>query len=186
MFGTFVEKVIAPDIKISMEELKKYYDDHLGEYTVRERIALGSLVFDKREDAERAIDTLRKGADFRWVQSNADGQVDTNTLERLPHLHGILEISERLDARLRKALYGAVPGDLRLYESPEGKYYALLIQEVAPSQVESFDAVRENILEKVIVQKQNQAVTDWAQKLREVSEVKIYATEAELANSVTR
>ncbi len=37
-----------------------------------------SLVFRKRSDAVAAIDKLKKGTDFNWLGSNAEGQVDPN------------------------------------------------------------------------------------------------------------
>jgi len=36
LFGMFVQKVIAPDVKVGDEELKSYYEAHIGEYTFPE------------------------------------------------------------------------------------------------------------------------------------------------------
>jgi len=40
---------------------------------------INSLVFAKRQDAEIAIEKLRKGTELQWLSINAEGQVDRNT-----------------------------------------------------------------------------------------------------------
>jgi len=173
IFGAFVQKVVAPDVKLKEDELKANYDKHIKEYTYPEMMKMVSLVFGKREDAERAVVNLRKGADFQWVKENAEGQVDQNRKGDLV-LDGKLLTTKDLPEEVSKAVAGAKTGDFRLYESPENHYYVLYVQEVIPSKPQPYPEAREKIAKKIYNEKLTKAVEEYAEKLRAVSEVKIY------------
>jgi hypothetical protein len=176
IFGAFVQKAVAPDLKLKEQELKADYDEHIKEYTYPEMIRMVSLVFGKREDAERAIVNLRKGADFQWIKENAEGQIDQNT-KGLTVFDGRLLTTKDLPEGMSKAVAGAKTGDFRLYEGPENRYYVLCVQEVIPSKPQPYAEVREKIAKKIYNEKLTKAVEEYAGKLRAVSDVKIYLKE---------
>jgi len=176
LFGAFVAKAVAPDIKLKEEELKAYYDQHIKEYTYPEMIKIKSLVFSKREDAEKAIVNLRKGTDFQWLKANAEGQVDKNTKGVLD-FEGNLLTTKALPENVQKAVSGAKSGDLRLLGNPENYFYVLSIQEVIPPRPQPYPEVREQIAKKIYNEKITKAVEEYADKLRAVSDVKIYLKE---------
>jgi len=53
LFGTFVQKVIAPDLKVDEEELKSYYQAHIAEYTFPEMVRIDGLAFSDRRMRKR-------------------------------------------------------------------------------------------------------------------------------------
>jgi parvulin-like peptidyl-prolyl isomerase len=175
-FGAFVNKVIVPDIKPKEEEIKTHYNKHIKEYTMPEMMKIKSLVFAKREDGESSIEKLRKGTEFQWIADNAEGQVDKNT-------KGLLSFEEKpiitndLPEGVQKAIHGARAGDFRLFESPQGYFYVFAIQDVIPSRTQPYEEAREMVAKKVFDDKVRKAVEDYADKLRAVSEVKIYLKE---------
>lgn len=176
LFGAFVNKVILPDIKLKEEEIKDYYNKHIKEYTLPEMMKIYGLVFAKREDAEGAIERLRKGTEFQWLAANTEGQVDQNS-------EGLLTFDEKpivtkdLPEGVQKAIHGARVGDFRLYASPEGYFYVLTIQDVMPSKPQPYEEVREIVSKNVFDEKVRKAVEDYAEKLRAVSDVKVYLTD---------
>jgi parvulin-like peptidyl-prolyl isomerase len=176
IFGAFVQKAVAPDVKLKEEELKTYYDEHIKEYTYPEMIKMISLVFGKRDDAERAIDNLRKGTDFHWIKANTEGQVDQNTRGVLDFDGSLLTIKD-LPEKVQKVVSGAKTGEFRLYESPETHYYVLYIQEVIPSKSQPYAEAREEIVKKIYHEKLTKAMEEYAAKLWAVSDVKIYLKE---------
>ena len=173
IFGAFIQKAVAPDVKLKEDELKANYDEHIKEYTYPEMMKMVSLVFGKREDAERALVNLRKGADFRWVKENAEGQVDQNKKGILV-FDGRLLTAKDLPGGVSKVVAGAKTGDFRLYESPENHYYVLYVQEVIPSKPQPYPEAREKIAKKIYNEKLTKAVEEYAEKLRALSDVKIY------------
>ncbi|MEW6602118.1 MAG: peptidyl-prolyl cis-trans isomerase [Nitrospirota bacterium] len=176
LFDTFIRRVIVPDIRPSEEEIKKYYDDNVARYSSPEMMRISSIVFEKADDATDALERLKKGTDFKWLLSSAEGQVDKNAEGLLAFDGGVLTTQD-MPEDVRKVVSGARTGDIRLYTSPENHYYVLYIQEVFPSQPLPFEDFREQISKEIFTDKLNKSIEDWAAKLREFYEVKIYLTE---------
>jgi hypothetical protein len=173
LFGAFVQKALVPDVKIMEEDLKAFYKAHIQELTLPEMMRIKSLVFVKREDAEAVILKLRKGTDLQWLMSNADGQVDRVT-KNLLDFDGKLLTTKDLPNEISKVVSGARTGDVKLYKSPEGYYYVLVIQEAFPSKPQPYEAARERIAKSVFNEKLKEALEDYTGKLRKVSEIRIY------------
>jgi len=175
LFDSFLRKVIIPDIKLTDEEVNKHYEENIAKYSSPEMMRFDSIVFGKKSDAEAAVDRLKKGTDFKWLSSNTEGQVDKNA-GGLIMLKGTL-VTAGLSADVQKAISGAGSGDVRLYTSPEKYYYVLYIQDVFPSKPSPFEEVKNGISEEIFKDRLTKSIDDWAKKLREVYDVKVYATE---------
>jgi len=173
IFGMFIKKAVTPDIKLTRAELKTYYKEHVQEYTDPEMMRIKSLVFGKRGDAVEAIDKLKKGTDFSWLGSNAEGQVDPFT-RGLLKLEGKPIMVKSLPEKLKKALSGSRAGDFKLYESPESHFYVLYIFEIIPARQQPFEAVSQEIAKTVYREKTRQMVELWAAQLRDYYPVEIY------------
>ncbi len=87
---------------------------------------------------------------------------------------GKLLSTKDLPEGLRKMISGAKAGDTRLYASPEGYCYVLFIQEVLTSRPQSYEEVREIVSRKIFDDKIRNAIEDYADKLRAVSDVRVY------------
>jgi hypothetical protein len=174
VFGTFMNKVIIPEIRIEQQELKAHYQENIGKYSYPEMMRIKELVFAKKSDALSAVEKLTKGTDFGWVSSNAEGQVDKNTRGLLRFRGELLTVSSMPEG-VQKSLSGANPGDFRLYESPEGYFYVLYIYHLLPSAPRPFDKVQKDIAKEVFEDKVREALEAYADRLREYYPVKIYA-----------
>ena len=174
IFGAFIQKVVTPGIKLDVKDLKTYYKENSGEYTFPEMMRIKSLVFGERSDAVNAIDKIRKGTDFSWLSSHAEGQVDKNS-EGLLKFDGNLLALTNLPEEVQKTVTGAKTGDLRLYVSPEDYFYVLYIYNVIPAKPQPFENVKKEIAQKVFDDKVKKAIEAYADKLKEYYPVKIYA-----------
>lgn len=173
VFGTYLQKAVAPEIKLQEKEVESYYNKHIKDYTYPEMMKIEGLVFRTRRDAEAAIEKLKKGVEFKWLKANAEGQVDTNS-EKVMSFEGQLMTVKDFPEGLEKAVARARTGDSRIYESPKGHFYVLVIQETVPSKPRPYQEVRGEIAKKVYNEKLKKAVEDLADKLRAMSDVKIY------------
>ena len=173
IFGMFIKKAVAPDVKLTREELKTHYKEHVQEYTDPEMMRIKSLVFGKRSDAVEALDKLKQGTDFNWLGSTAKGQLD-------PHTRGLLQLEGKpimvksLPENIKKALSGGRTGDFRLYASPANHFYVLYIFDIIPARQKPFEAVRQEIAQTVYNEKTRQLVELWAAQLRDYYPVEIY------------
>jgi hypothetical protein len=178
LFGAFIEKVVVPGVKMPEEDLKAYYREHAGDYKSAVAMKMGQLVFAQKPDALSALDKLRKGADFNWVKTNAEGQVRDLSRESMLFDEKFVAL-DQLPVDVQEALAGAQRGEFRLHESEDGTMHVLHIQDVLPSQQQEFDTVRGPIREAVFTIKLNEAVKEWTQKLRAAAEIKIYLLRSE-------
>jgi parvulin-like peptidyl-prolyl isomerase len=174
IFGAFIQKAVVPDIKLKEEDLKSYYNDHIKDYTFPEMMKINSLVFAKRESAEKALENLRKGTDFQWLMENTEGQIDKSKSKDVLSFEGKFLTTKDLPGGVRKSVSGTRPGDFRLYESPEGYFYVLAIQDVIPAKPQPYEEAKNKIAKIVFDDKLKKAVEEWAEKLRAVSDVKVY------------
>ncbi len=173
LFSLFVQRVLIPEVKTTEEDLKAYHKDHAGDYTTPEMMKVSALVFGTQEQAETALDRLKKGADFNWMKSNVEGQVDSSKPDILPFT-GTAVVTNTLPEGVRKALSGARSEEYRFYQSPEGYYYVLYVRDVTPATLQPYEEVKAMISKKVFNEKLNALVGEWADKLRVEADVKIY------------
>jgi len=173
VFGTFVDKVVKPEIVLKDEELQSYYDEHGKEFTSEEKFKLDAITFNSTAEAEAAVDKLRKGMDFKWYKENAEGRITED--KAIHHLfEGDPILKADLPESFQKALTGAASGEFRVVAGP-AESYAVFVQEVSPAQTLPFAAVAGDIRRKLFFDKLNGGIESWAEKLRNASDVTIYA-----------
>ena len=172
LFGVFIEKILRPEVKIKEADLKEYFSAHINEYTYPEMVKIQAIVFKKKETAQKSLDKLRKGMDFKWLTANAEDRVD-------PDSAGVHNFGEEALAitsvpeDAQKALAGVKTGDYRLYEGPGG-YYVLYVEDEIPSRRQTLEEAQEQVVPAVYNQKVNQLMQEWTKKLRDAADVKIY------------
>ncbi len=175
VFGKFVEKVVAPDVKLTEEDGKKYYEEHKADYTYPAFYTLSSIAFESAKAAQSALEKLKGGTDFRWLKSNAAGQLAEE--KRDVEFDGTTVSARGVPAELATLLSGARPGDLRIYAARDGGHYLIQVKAVQPPAPQPYAEARADIAPKLQRIKMNQAVDDWIVKLRKARPVKVYITE---------
>lgn len=173
LFGTFVKKVIVPNIKIGDEDIKAYYNKHVDEYTYPEMIKLKGLAFDKLPDAEAALDKLKKGADYTWVKDNAVGQTNADAEDVQIFDENMLMVTKLPDG-IQKALTGVRPEEFRTAAGPDGRYYLLSVLEVVPARKQPIEEASVAIAQNVFNAKIESSLEEWAGKLRHEARVDVY------------
>ena len=173
LFTRFIEKVIIPEIKIDEPAVKKYWEAHKSDYTYPAFWRLESLAFKDVKSAQGAIDKLRSGTDFKWLNANAEGQLKPG--ERKVPLGGVLADSA-LPKDVAAALRGAKKGDFRLYASPESQYYAVYVVDYTPPSDQPFEEVRETVTQRLYLDSLGKAIEEWAGKLRKLRKVEVFIT----------
>jgi hypothetical protein len=174
IFATFIQKVVIPDIKITEGENKKYYEEHIADYTTPEMVKLYSLGFYKVKDAADTLKKLQQGDDFKWLKSNAPGQIKEDEPGALL-LDGNVFTITGLDEGVRKALTDVKAGDYRLYSDSKFSYVINVREEIPPHE-QTYEEARASCAKKVYNEKVNQSVQDWADKLRKAYKVRYYIT----------
>jgi len=176
VLGAFIQKVVVPDIKYTAKDLEDYFQKNVENYSSPEMLRIEGLVFAERDNAENAIAKLKRGTDMKWLKANAVGLVDKDTAGVLDY-NGVIINPHDLPKEAHDALSGAVANDYKLYESSEGHFYVLHVQNVYPSKPGVFEKVKKEIAEKVYNDKITEVVEDWTNQLKEHYKVEIYLKE---------
>lgn len=174
VFGQFISTVVAPDVKITDDDIAVYYKEHLSDYTIPAMVKVQGLVFQKKNAAEENMEKLKKGIDFDWVKNNAEGQVDKAQSEHLLEFSGKLLSINTMPDGIRETVKDAREEDVRLYASPEGYFYVLQVKKVVPATHSPLDKERKRIFNEMFATKLNKTVDDWSEKLKKAYPVKIF------------
>jgi hypothetical protein len=174
VFDAFVQKVIAPENKVTEDEVKQYYNSHLKDYSYPGMLKLKSLAFSRRNAAEDAIMKLRVGTDFNWLAANADGRAPKGTPGLIAFDGGQPVMIDSMPDGMQKALINAKKGEDRLYASPDGIYYVLSVQQVIGSQAKPYGDVREEAAKKLYAEKIQKGLDAYAAKLKTKAKVEVY------------
>jgi parvulin-like peptidyl-prolyl isomerase len=173
LFGRLLAQVIVPQVKVEEAAVLAHYEKNRAEYTYPAFYKLESLAFANVKDAQAAVDKLRSGTDFKWLNANAGGQVPPP--ERKVRLEGTLSASS-LPKDLADVLSGARAGDHRLYAGPASQFYAVHVVDVVSPREQPLEEVRGKIEESIFYEGLNAAVKDWAGKLRKATDVQVFIT----------
>lgn len=164
LFNTYLEKSIVPNLTISEQEQRAYYKEHGAEYAVPEFLKLDSLGFSSAAFAQRAFEKLRGGTDYRFMATNADGQLPPE--QQAIRFTGSTYTAAEFSPQLVNALAGAKAGDYRLY-SEGGAHYVIRVNERIAAQQKPFEAVQEAVREALLQRKVGQAIQETSARLRQ-------------------
>jgi hypothetical protein len=175
LFDTFINKVVLPDVEISEEEVRKYYEEHADDFSSPRMLRVNSLVFYSLTDAESALRKLNERADFKWVSANSPGQVDKDTKGISPFDSQVLSLTS-LPKDLRKAAEAAGRGDALLYSGFDDYHHVIVVEQAFPAERKPYEAAREPIAKILFGQKVRDLVDHWSEQLQEAYEARIFVT----------
>lgn len=173
VFSAFMNKLILPEVKVSEDEIRAYYDEHIDEYSSPAMLQMKSLVFNNRQDAENALDKLRKGADYNWVSANAANLVAPDTAGVLPLDKNLLSLTS-LPEDLQELAQDVKKGASLLYAPSEPNFfYVLLMDNVFPPEPQPYEQARKEAGKKIYIMKSEKLLGEYITKLKEEYPVRI-------------
>jgi parvulin-like peptidyl-prolyl isomerase len=173
LFSKFIEKAVAPTVKAGEDEARKYHAEHRKDFMYPTFYKLESVAFSKVKDAEGAVQKLRSGTDFKWLNANAEGQIPP--AKRKLAIEGTLAATA-LPKEIAAALAGAKKGDYRLHAGPESQYYAIRVIDVVGATEQPFEKVRDDIMQRLENEGITSGVKRWAAIIRKARKVEVYIT----------
>jgi peptidyl-prolyl cis-trans isomerase SurA len=171
VLAAVVERVILPSVKVTPEELRKYYEAHKSDFTAPPMARLEAIAFTRAADAQKAMEKLRGGTDYKWLVQNADGKADPSKVSL--QFDGSVTALNDLPPDLSKALAGTKTGDYRLWADPGGAHLVIRVAQAFPQEVQPYEGASETVEAKVRGQKINAAFQEWTGKLRQQYPVEI-------------
>ena len=176
LFGTFIERVMRPEIKVTPTDIREYYENHIDQFSSPEMVVLKSIAFRNDSDAQEVLEKLRKGTDYRWVKGNAGGQVELENNGGSPFT-GSLQAVGSLPEAVRRVLVGVDEGDYLIYKD-KGKYFHVVhVEKRVPAEIKSLEQSQKKLIEDVYKENFDQALRGWKNKLKQAYSTHVYVKE---------
>jgi PPIC-type PPIASE domain len=172
LFGTFVERAVIPEVKVTEAQARAYYNSHQDEFLYPELYTLETLAFPTAGEAQAACAKLQAGTDVKWLKANADNQLPA--AKRTIEVAGTSVTASSMPEGLAAILAGTKPGDCRIFPRAQGECYAVQVVARTERKAQPFAEARPTIEPKLFQQNIAASVADWAKKLRGAYPVKIF------------
>jgi peptidyl-prolyl cis-trans isomerase SurA len=174
-----VGREVQSKVEITNTEMRDYYRNHLNDFRNEPFIRLSRITFRlapghtpadidaMRSMAADAVAQLRQGKDFLEVlmQYAATGGVDGGDMGKITEG----SLSDSFNRAVKDLTAGQISD---VIETPEG-FHVLRLDERNPGETRTFETVKEQIHNKLLEDKRNQAFSEWTKNLRKEADIEI-------------
>ncbi|MBP6941109.1 MAG: peptidyl-prolyl cis-trans isomerase [Syntrophorhabdaceae bacterium] len=165
-------RVISPEVKITDDDLKEYYDKHLNEFKEEEYRLKQIFVSGQRQDgAQRAMAAyklLSEGKPFEDVAAEWSDDPSAKTGADIGYVK-----KEDLMPQLKQSLSQVTPGSYtQVIQTPYG-FNILKLVDVKKSGTLPFDAAKDAIRGKVVFDESEKRYKEYINKLRKSSYIEV-------------
>jgi hypothetical protein len=173
LFNVFVKKVIAPDVKLTQEEVREYFDANIESFSTPKMFRLNAIAFSELSDAESALRKIEKRADFKWVSANSPGRVDEEDRDGFDFDRALLSVTA-LPEDLHHRIEDLNQGDALIYSDDKGHHHVLVISKAFAPKPRPYESVKTSIAQTIFDQNLKLLIADWSDKLKEAYETRIF------------
>ncbi|HEY9060829.1 MAG TPA: peptidyl-prolyl cis-trans isomerase [Pseudobacteroides sp.] len=145
------DKVAAKDIKVSSEEINKYYKDHKDKFTVPEKRRVSEIVLKTESEATLIKEQLVNGADFKGLASEKSiGPGKEKGGDRGFIIKGSLN---SLQPDVEKVVFQLNQGDISPIIKASDGFHIVMVNEIVPKYEPSFETIKDIVELKVKLEK---------------------------------
>ena len=168
----FLQRELSNRVRVSNEELQAYYQKHLAEYT--QELQLKHILVNTREEAEEVLARVRNGASFEDLARQRSHDASAARGGDLGFLG-----KGAMNPAFESYVLGLEPGQVA---GPIATMFGFHVVKVAAkrpaAEPQSFDAVRDEIMHSLLLQKQQASQEEILGELRRGAQVQLAGTYA--------
>jgi foldase protein PrsA len=169
-----LRKILEPQVKISEDDIKKYYDEHKASYDTEEEVRASHILVKTQEEADAVLKELKDGKDFATVAK--EKSTDTGSKENGGDLnffkHGDM-VPEFSDVAF-KLKVGETSGAVK---SQYG-YHIIKVTDRKEAKKFTLDEKKEEIRKALITQKISELSQTWLKETTEKAKITNTLTDA--------
>jgi peptidyl-prolyl cis-trans isomerase C len=163
----FIQKVIIPQIIITEEDLKRYYEENKDKFKVPVRYYLAQITTNSTKEAQEIMNALKNNADFQILAkkksldifADEGGKIGWITKDRL-----IKPIAEKIDEMKI--------GDFEMFEI--NNYYLIIkLLDKTKEVFYPFDFVKDQIKNDLLEQKINESLKKYAEEIKKEITIRV-------------
>jgi len=164
-----LNKTVLSKIIVSTSEIKEYYENNKNEFVVPEQIRARHILVNSSEEAEEILEELNKGADFIELAKNKSIGPSASQGGDLGYF-----ASGQMVKEFEDAAFALNVGELSPVVKTQFGYHIIKLLDKKSETITKLEEVMEEIEAKLKQEKQNAAVTDYLEGLRDRSNIKIF------------
>ena len=162
----FKEKIIYPLAIPTKKELTKYYEEHIDDFRKGYEVWFREMIFQSREDAEKALKELKEGANFEYLAA----QVSERWTPKGRH---VWVTTDRFPLAIRNEIDRLEVGQISDVFADGRQYKIIKLKGKRGGKPEEFSRVAGRLKGIVGQQKFSIVLSDYLAKLRKESKIKI-------------
>ena len=167
VFDMYIKEFLVPQARVPEEEIRASYEERAEEFLMPRTVEVDSLTFTDGDNARKALKSLKRGADLKWLSENVQGLNENGVSREELFL-------DTLPDDLQTLFADAGTGDTGLYEAGDEIFKVFIVRNVPPRKREPLDKVRPKITRELFGKRMNQVIEDLTAELRELSEITVY------------
>ena len=158
---------LTKDITVTEEEAKEYYDANKADFTDQAQWRVREIVVDTEEEAKQILVDLYQGADF--VEKVKEKSKSNTAWQK-----GDLGLKTEFDfPKMQKVVESLEVGDVSgVFQGPSG-YYIVKLEEKQGGEPQKFEDIKEDIITGLTLLKQQQAILQHLDKLRQQTDIQV-------------
>ncbi len=166
-----LEKLFEPNIKVSDEEVRQYFDENKEQFNEPEQVKAKQIVVESEEEARKAYKRLKDGEDFSKVAQ--DVSIDQQTRDNGGDLgsvpKGRLAV---IDPELEEKVFALKKGEfIEPFETQTGFYIVQVDEKIAAKKATFNDEIAKEIREELKQRKLYEKMPEWIEDLRREADV---------------
>lgn len=166
-----LEKLFEPNIKVSDEEVRQYFDENKEQFNEPEQVKAKQIVVESEEEARKAYKRLKDGEDFSKVTQ--DVSIDQQTRDNGGDLgsvpKGRLAV---IDPELEEKVFALKKGEfIEPFETQTGFYIVQVDEKIAAKKATFNDEIAKEIREELKQRKLYEKMPEWIEDLRREADV---------------
>jgi parvulin-like peptidyl-prolyl isomerase len=165
----FFNKIVYPQIEITDEELRNYYQENRQQFLKQARYKIQQITVKTSEDAENALENLRGGAQFSWLarQRSVDKYADGGGVRGW-------FFESQLDEKVKEIIGTLQPGELSPVVKTGDGFVIIRLQEKTEETVEDFVKIKDTVIRAYTSQEVRKLLGQYLARLKEDAEIIIF------------
>ncbi len=170
LINKMIEKVVSERAQVSEDQVRAYFDEHKDDY--RDEVKFSYLRFPTREEAQKALEKLRKGSSFsrmvKKMEKDFPGERRSGTLT--------VTLGDLGDSpELETTVFSLKPGKISdVVETPFGFQIVKVISRIPKKDEVKFEDVQGEIARKLQMEEQRRVFMAWLDSLKASADIEEY------------
>lgn len=162
-----IEKLLEPEIKVTEEEMKTYFDENKESFNEQEQVEASHILVDDKKTAEEVAQKLADGQDFAELAK--EYSTDASNAESGGEL-GYFSKGE-MAAEFEEAAFSMAKGEISDLVKTEYGYHIIKVTDKKAAKEAVYEDHKEDIKEILFDQKLQSEYATWLQEKKDEAEI---------------